>query len=97
VVDSKALKDLVAEDGPAEVEFSVMVLGGAAAVTPADPGPKSEVALKEDEPAASGAAALETSEFWADLKSFLTLRLKDEQAAETTADLFQQAWKAKAT
>jgi hypothetical protein len=104
VADTKVLKDLVADGGAPEVEFSVMVLGGAAAVaaattTPAtpssDPGPKSEAALREDALPASGAAALETPEFWADLKSFLTLRLKDEDAAARAADVFQQAWTSK--
>ena len=110
VADSKALKDLVEESGPPQVEFSVMVIGVGAvagagagagvagqepAATSAEAGPGSETAAKEDEPTVIGAAALDTAEFWTDLKSFLMLRLKDEATAERATALFQEAWKTK--
>ncbi|KAI1341913.1 cell-cycle control medial ring component [Xylariaceae sp. FL0016] len=93
VQDSKALKDLVAE-GESSLEFSVMVMGGAAAmVTPK----KEEVedAQKDVAQGQSGAEVLQTTEFWSDLKGFLLQRLRDEQVAGDLTNTFQAAWKAK--
>lgn len=92
VPDSKVLKDLVGEDDTA-VEFSVMVMGGAAsaaAATAAKQDAQHEVAQ-----GLSGADVLQTVDFWADLKGFLLQRIRDEQLAAELTSTFQEAWKAK--
>lgn len=84
VPDSKVLKDILGESDTA-VEFSVMVLGGAAAIPPEE----------EAAPAAarsSGSSELETDAFWADLKGFLSQRLKDDGEAEQLSSLFRSSW-----
>ncbi|KAI0116347.1 cell-cycle control medial ring component [Nemania sp. FL0031] len=88
VPDSKVLKDLVGEDDIA-VEFSVMVMGGAAAAA-TKPDAKAEVAQ-----GLSGTDVLQTQEFWDDLNGFLLQRIRDEQLATELTNTFQQAWKAK--
>ncbi|OTB05363.1 hypothetical protein M426DRAFT_21956 [Hypoxylon sp. CI-4A] len=87
VSDSKVLKDLAGE-GETSVEFSVMVMGGAAAIktTPA----QAEVAQGQ-----SGQEVLETKEFWDDLKGFLLQRIRDEKTAGELAETFQAAWKSR--
>ncbi|RDW88094.1 hypothetical protein BP6252_00126 [Coleophoma cylindrospora] len=89
VGDSKVLKDVVGEED-SSVEFSVMVIGGAAAMN-------REVEMEGTSPAPvaqgeSGAEVLSTDEFWADLKGFLTQRLRDEKTAESTFGVFKNAW-----
>ncbi|KAH6891139.1 cell-cycle control medial ring component-domain-containing protein [Thelonectria olida] len=84
VPDSKILKDILGETDRA-VEFSIMVLGGAAAVPPEE-----VEATPEAEP--TGAAALETEKFWEDLKGFLAQRLKDQEQAETLSALLKSSW-----
>ncbi|KAI2783067.1 cell-cycle control medial ring component-domain-containing protein [Daldinia loculata] len=88
IADSKVLKDLTGE-GETSIEFSVMVMGGAAAIktTPA----QAEVAQGQ-----SGNDVLGTKEFWDDLKGFLLQRIRDEKTAEELTNTFQSAWKAKA-
>lgn len=91
VPDSKVLKDLIGDDeGVAAVEFSVMVLGGAASVLPEE-----SARPATEEP--TGAAALETDAFWADLKGFLSQRLRDEAQAEELSRLFKTSWESKAS
>jgi hypothetical protein len=84
VPDSKVLKELLGETDTA-IEFSVMVVGGAAAIPP----PESAEA-----PRASAASAeeLETDAFWEDLSGFLSQRLKDQKRAEQLSGLFKQSW-----
>ncbi|KAH7154995.1 cell-cycle control medial ring component-domain-containing protein [Dactylonectria estremocensis] len=84
VPDSKVLKDLLGDTETA-IEFSVMVIGGAAAIPPEKP----EAAPKA---APTGQAALETEEFWDDLKGFLMQRLKDQAQAEELSTLFKSSW-----
>lgn len=83
VSDSKVLKDIVGDSDNA-IEFSIMVMGGAAAIPP------------EEAPAApveaTGASALETDEFWTDLNGFLMQRLKDQAQAEELSKLFKSSW-----
>ncbi|KAJ2996288.1 hypothetical protein NUW58_g1018 [Xylaria curta] len=88
IPDSKVLKDLVGDD-EMTVEFSVMVMGGAAAAA-AKPDVQNEVAQ-----GLSGADVLQTQEFWGDLNGFLLQRIRDEQLAEELTNTFQQAWKTK--
>lgn len=84
LADSKVIKDVVDEKDMA-VEFSVMVIGGAAAILPEESATPAAA-----EP--TGAAALETDAFWADLKGFLMQRLKDQAAAEEMSALFRSSW-----
>ena len=83
VSDSKVLKELLG-DSDLKIEFSVMVIGGAAAI------PKEEEQDVKSEP--TGALALETPEFWSDLRGFLMQRLKDEEQAEQLSGLFKSSW-----
>ncbi|KAF4984682.1 hypothetical protein FZEAL_198 [Fusarium zealandicum] len=84
VPDSKVLKELLG-DTDMSIEFTVMVLGGAAAIPPEEP----QVA---PEAAPTGKDALETDEFWNDLQGFLMQRLKDESQAEELSGLFKTSW-----
>ncbi|KAI0403503.1 cell-cycle control medial ring component [Xylaria palmicola] len=88
IPDSKVLKDLVGED-EMTVEFSVMVIGGAAA-TAAKQNTQNDVAQ-----GLSGEEVLKTQEFWDDLNGFLLQRIRDENIAAELTNTFQQAWKAK--
>ncbi|KAI9158488.1 hypothetical protein HJFPF1_06483 [Paramyrothecium foliicola] len=87
VQDSKILKDLVGETDNS-IEFSVMVMGGAASILPEEP--------EKDQGGASlpptGAAALDTPEFWSDLHGFLMQRLKDQDKASELSKLFKSSW-----
>ncbi|KAI1179937.1 cell-cycle control medial ring component [Nemania sp. FL0916] len=83
VPDSKVLKDLVA-DADTAVEFSVMVMGGAAALKP---DVQAEVAQGQ-----SGAEVLQTEEFWSDLHGFLLQRIRDEPLATELSETFKKAW-----
>ncbi|KPM37201.1 hypothetical protein AK830_g9342 [Neonectria ditissima] len=87
VSDSKILKELLGDTDTA-IEFSVMVIGGAAAIPPEEP-----TAAPEAKP--TGQAAVETEEFWADLKGFLMQRLKDEAEAEELSALFKSSWQSR--
>ncbi|KAJ3513640.1 hypothetical protein NM208_g15157 [Fusarium decemcellulare] len=84
VPDSKILKDILGETDMS-IEFTVMVIGGAAAIPPEEPEAAPEVP-------ATGKDALETEEFWSDLKGFLMQRLKDESQAENLSGLFRSSW-----
>jgi len=82
VADSKALKDLVSEEHTI-VEFSVMVIGGAAAVQPA-----------ESEGIPSGVAVVQTEAFWNDLRAFLVQKVRDEKETAELLPTFRSAWEA---
>jgi ubiquitin-like protein 4 len=92
VADSKVLKDLLGED-ETSVEFSVMVLGGAAAAASA--APKAEDAPAGATPTAqgtSGEAVLQTDAFWTDLRGFLSQRIRDEKITEELFGKFLSSW-----
>ena len=85
--DSKILKELV-EENHDSIEFSVMIMGGLASL----PTKKEDSAVGSDagpDTRTKGAAAVETEEFWADLKGFLMQRLGDEQEANSLASTFK--------
>jgi len=84
VGDAKVLKDLVGDDDTS-VEFSVMVIGGAASTQRVN-----EKATVAQGP--SGTDVLSTEEFWQDLKGFLTQRLKDQVEGERVHGMFRTAW-----
>lgn len=99
VQDSKILREVIGADGgaavAANVEFSIMVIGGAAAVLPAEgqgQDEKADGAAASAAAAGSGEAELETDSFWSDLNGFLQQRLKDEATAEELAKLFKSSW-----
>lgn len=96
VVDSKVLKELRASEADRTIEFSVMVIGGAAAIPPA-----AEEEMADDVPVSTAQAdeatveaELEAEAFWADLKGFLQQRLKAQGKGEELADLFRSSWQA---
>lgn len=97
VADSKVLKELLGE-GESNVEFSVMVMSGAAAaaVVPAVPSPasKAEQPVEGGNPAqgTSGEAVLATDEFWTDLRGFLLQRIRDEKITEELFAKFLSSW-----
>ena len=86
VPDSKVLKDLVGDE-ESRVEFSVMVLGGAASVRRGDEEVIPPVAGGE-----SGLRMLAGEEFWVDLRGFLVQRLRDEGEGENVFGVFREAW-----
>ncbi|RFU33409.1 hypothetical protein B7463_g2933, partial [Scytalidium lignicola] len=84
VADSKVLKDVLGEEEQA-VEFSVMIIGGAAAVVMRDEGPSTTQG--------SGIVSeLGKEEFWDDLKGYLVQRLRNEKEGEKVFDVFKTAW-----
>ncbi|KAK7920968.1 hypothetical protein PG985_008990 [Apiospora marii] len=95
VVDSKVLKELAEEGGPTTLEFSVMVMGGAAVAAAASTPKTAEAAQADVAQGTSGSETLESPEFWDDLKGFLLQRIRDEKEATKVFDTFQSAWKAK--
>lgn len=90
VADSKVLKDLIGDESETTVEFSVMVMGGAAS------SPKTEEGSVGDAtPVAqgtSGEAVLETDAFWTDLRGFLLQRIRDEKVTEELFGKFLSSW-----
>jgi ubiquitin-like protein 4 len=89
VGDAKVLKDLVGEE-ETSVEFSVMVMGGAASVKREG----NAVATTPVERGPSGTGVLRTDEFWEDLKGFLAQRIKNQGEGERVYGLFKKAWDA---
>lgn len=99
VPDSKILRDVVGEGQAAVVEFSVMVIGGAAAILPeetmdvdGDAGEGAGAARRRR--AEKGEAAVEQDRFWEDLNGFLMQRVKDEDTAAELTTVFKNAWEA---
>ena len=100
--DSKTIKDVIGEEEvPSEIEFSVMIMGGVAV-----PEQKTEVGgaaeggdkMEVDQPPAQGSnvdEVMESDEFWNDLKSFLSQRLKNDGKADEVTNVFRQSWKGK--
>jgi hypothetical protein len=86
VPDSKVLKDVVGED-ETKVEFSIMVLGGAASVKKGD-----EEVIPPVAQGVSGVEALASEEFWGDLKGFLVQRLRNEGEGDKVFGVFRKAW-----
>ena len=89
--DSKTIKDLVPE-GEGEVEFSIMVMGGAAAVIPEQGGGLVPKPLETSVAREAYEEVLLKSEFWDDLKGFLSERLKNEAGVEKVYEIFKNTW-----
>jgi len=88
VGDSKVLRDLVGEDDVLKVEFSIMVIGGAAVLKKGT----EELEVPSVAQGESGHAVLSKEEFWGDLKGFLLQRLRDEDEGEKVYATFRKAW-----
>jgi len=86
VADSKVLKDLAGESD-SSIEFSVMVMGGAAAVQPAPQPAHGETAQGQ-----SGKDVVGTDAFWEDLRGFLLQRVRDEKTVDEMSNVFRKAW-----
>lgn len=100
VGDSKVLKDLVGDD-ETSVEFSIMVMGGAAAAaSQGSVGPKAEDgagagAATNPAQGVSGEAVLQTDQFWTDLRGFLLQRIRDEAVTEELFGKFLSSWESR--
>lgn len=75
------------DDESGKIEFTVMIIGGAAALKPKE-GEEIEPKILTT---ATGKDALSTDLFWEDLNGFLNQRLKDEHAATRCIGLFKKA------
>ncbi len=91
VADSKVLKDFLAGGNGTAVEFSVMVMGGAAAIK-TDESQDKGGAVQEG---IAGKAVVDTKAFWADLQGFLVRRVGNEKLADELLGLFSEAWEKK--
>lgn len=101
--DSKTLKDILgdAAESTKDVEFTVMVMGGAPK-SAASPAPSPAIEIPQPDMAAtatgavaqgpSGAEVLKTAQFWDDLQGFLQQRLRDEGEAARLSTLFKASW-----
>ncbi|RFU80934.1 ubiquitin supergroup [Trichoderma arundinaceum] len=94
VTDSKVLKELLAKESDKAIEFSVMVIGGAAAIPPEEPMETDTPVSTAQADAATVEAELESDAFWADLQGFLQQRLKAQDKAEELSSLFRSGWQA---
>lgn len=105
VADSKTVGETIGSDVGSEVEFSVMVMGGAVvggtpvtsppAVAPSEA--EKGLAGEGDKaaPAAQGPSGKEvvaTEEFWEDLRGFVVQRIRDEKEGERLVGVFKSAW-----
>ncbi|MCJ1478305.1 hypothetical protein MMC13_006982 [Lambiella insularis] len=92
--DSKTVRDVLGGEVGAEVEFSVMVMGG---MEEEGKGEGGDVKMEEAPVAQgeSGGAVLEKREFWEDLRGFLRQRVRDEGVAGEAVHIFEKAWKEK--
>lgn len=91
VPDSKILRELLSDEdvaaGVDALELGVMVLGGAASIRAPVPAPGAAQGTEEK-------SAVETEEFWGDLRGFLLQRVKDEKEGGELYDMFRGAWEA---
>lgn len=94
VADSKVLKELRANETDRAIDFSVMVIGGAAAIPPPEEMAEDVPVSTAQADEATVEAELESEAFWADLKGFLQQRLKAQGKGEELANLFQSSWQA---
>ena len=98
--DLKTIKDLVPAD-ERDVEFSVMVIGGAGAGAGAD-GAAAVATTSSESTTPDGAGTkpitndaqdlLHADGFWQDLKSFLDDRLNDQRESDQVLQTFRSAW-----
>jgi hypothetical protein len=99
VPDSKVLRDVLGGPDveiPDTVEFSAMVMGGAAILVKPPTAGAADVDMSGGDSVVaqgvSGKPVMETDEFWSDLKGFLQQRIRDEKVAEEATMRFKNAW-----
>lgn len=96
--DSKTVKEVVGEElNGGEVEFSIMVIGGATMGSSqeqesARAGVESGGAHPPVAQGPTGDAVLATDEFWLDLRAYLIQRLRDEEKADDVWRAFKEDW-----
>ncbi|KAF2012813.1 hypothetical protein BU24DRAFT_443140 [Aaosphaeria arxii CBS 175.79] len=106
--DSKTVAEVVGQDVGGEVEFSVMLMGGAVPTTPVQspravaPPTEGEKGLSAEVDAAgaggpaaqgpSGKEVVASEEFWGDLQSFVVQRIRDEGEGQRLVGVFKEAW-----
>lgn len=96
----KTLAEILADEpemlaGGKEIEFGVMIIGGAKTIDTAEAQPATETRETSPPKAAvgpNGAEVVRTEEFWNDLQGFLEQRLKDDQEAKRLRVLFKETW-----
>ncbi|OJD23415.1 hypothetical protein ACJ73_05231 [Blastomyces percursus] len=105
-VQGQTIADILGSDSTAlwrgkEIELGVMILGGA---TLAPATPKEEKVLSKDPPESlpgqgpvehcprAAQDVLSTEEFWDDLESFMTSKVKDAAQASQIKSIFRKAW-----
>lgn len=91
VSDTKVVEELVGEE-EGEVEFGIMVIGGAASVCVGGQNKGEEDKLPSAAVGESGREVFGTEAFWSDLTGFLSQRVKDAGEGERAATLFREAW-----
>ncbi|KAJ4302615.1 hypothetical protein N0V90_001504 [Kalmusia sp. IMI 367209] len=104
VADTKTVAEVVGSDVGSEVEFSVMVLGGAVAGQSPVQSPPAAAPSEIEKglgsatgtvPAAQGPSGKEVvaeEAFWEDLKGFVVQRIRDEKEGERLVGVFKSAW-----
>lgn len=91
--DSRTVKEVLGdEDVGKEVEFSIMVIGGAMASQDA---PTRDETMDLGAQGVSGDEVLGSDEFWDDLKGFLVQRIKDERKAAAVWETLRKARRTK--
>lgn len=97
----KTVAEILAEEpemlaGGKEVEFGVMIIGGAKTIDAAESQPADEetrdVSPLKAAVGPSGAELLQTDAFWDDLQGYLQQRLKDDEEAKRLRTLFKESW-----
>jgi hypothetical protein len=98
-VTGKTIAELLADEpemlaGGKEVEFGVMIMGGAKVVEggSSGEGDVSAAAAPKAAVGPSGEEVLRTEAFWDDLQGFLEQRLKDSEEARRLRGVFKGAW-----
>ncbi|KAL5357065.1 cell-cycle control medial ring component [Aspergillus floccosus] len=99
-VAGKTIAEILSDEpemlsGGKEVEFGVMIMGGAKVVeaeTTTSAPEQQDAAASKAAVGPSGETLLETEAFWNDLEGFLEQRLKDTEEAAKLRTLFKGAW-----
>lgn len=82
--------DLIA--GGKEVEFGVMVIGGAKVMETTKETEDQAGADVLSKPVARGESTLDSEDFWNDLQTYLSQRLQDGDQAKKLRELFHGVW-----
>lgn len=102
-VSNKTVAELLSDEpdmlsGGKEVEFGIMIMGGAKVVesTPSAAPAQAEATGEKSSPSAAigpnGKEVLQTDAFWEDLQGYLSQRIKDVDEAQRLRTLFHSAW-----